>query len=251
MSDIAYKGRAQGGALVVHDGSSATIRDAKLGAANIRVGGQSPVTIEDSEFELIVANTRRLGRSGGPATIRGNRTRGILFNGSVLVEGNELVGSDEYPESPVGSGIDVEAGKGWTIRDLKHEKRDAFVSASMMLLLSGVILAGAAGTLHVMGLKLNSDIVALTACQTGLGKHVSGEGIMGMGRAFQYAGARAVLMTLWSVSEDSSVQLVETFFEQLKRGKNKLEAMRLAERRSETRGLITRSSGRRSSLWER
>ena len=37
-----------------------------------------------------------------------------------------------------------------------------------------------------MGLKLNADIVALTACQTGLGRNISGEGTMGMGRAFQY-----------------------------------------------------------------
>ncbi|MEW6530547.1 MAG: tetratricopeptide repeat protein [Thermodesulfobacteriota bacterium] len=81
---------------------------------------------------------------------------------------------------------------------------------------------------EVMGLKINSDVVALTACQTGLGKHVSGEGTMGMGRAFQYAGARAVLMSLWSVSEEASVQLVETFFTHLKEGKSKLDAMKLA-----------------------
>ncbi|MBM4329272.1 MAG: CHAT domain-containing protein, partial [Deltaproteobacteria bacterium] len=81
---------------------------------------------------------------------------------------------------------------------------------------------------EVMGLRINSDVVALTACQTGLGKHVSGEGTMGMGRAFQYAGARAVLMSLWSVSEEASVRLVETFFKHLKEGKSKLEAMKLA-----------------------
>jgi hypothetical protein len=43
--------------------------------------------------------------------------------------------------------------------------------------------------------------------QSGLGKELSGEGVMSMGRAFQYAGARSVLMILWSVSEDSSVVL--------------------------------------------
>lgn len=50
------------------------------------------------------------------------------------------------------------AEKGWTIKNLKDEKRDAFVSASMMLLLSGVIMAVAAGTLHVMGLKLDNTV---------------------------------------------------------------------------------------------
>lgn len=52
----------------------------------------------------------------------------------------------------------VVAEKGWTIKNLKDEKRDAFVSASMMLILSGVIMAVAAGTLHVMGLKLENTV---------------------------------------------------------------------------------------------
>ncbi|RKD86377.1 Mn2+/Fe2+ NRAMP family transporter [Mangrovibacterium diazotrophicum] len=52
----------------------------------------------------------------------------------------------------------VVAEKGWTIQNLKDEKKDAFVSASVMLLLSGVIMAVAAGTLHVMGLKLENTV---------------------------------------------------------------------------------------------
>jgi CHAT domain-containing protein len=81
---------------------------------------------------------------------------------------------------------------------------------------------------EVMGLKMNADMVALTACQTGLGKNISGEGTMGMGRAFQYAGAKSVLMSLWSVEVGSSVDLVEGFFRNIKEGKNKLEALKLA-----------------------
>lgn len=81
---------------------------------------------------------------------------------------------------------------------------------------------------EVMGLKMNSDIVALTACQTGLGRQISGEGTMGMGRAFQYAGARSVLMTLWSVSQRASVSMMQSFFEHLAEGKTKLEALKLA-----------------------
>jgi len=52
----------------------------------------------------------------------------------------------------------VVAEKGWSINNLKDEKKDAFVSAGMMLLLSGVIMAVAAGTLHVMGLKLDDTV---------------------------------------------------------------------------------------------
>jgi manganese transport protein len=52
----------------------------------------------------------------------------------------------------------VVAEKGWTINHLSTEKKDAFVSASMMLFLSAVIMAVAAGTLHVMGLKLENTV---------------------------------------------------------------------------------------------
>jgi len=52
----------------------------------------------------------------------------------------------------------VVAEKGWGIKDLKTEKRDAFVSASMMLFLSAVIMAVSAGTLHVMGFKLENTV---------------------------------------------------------------------------------------------
>ncbi|MBI5570563.1 MAG: CHAT domain-containing protein [Desulfomonile tiedjei] len=81
---------------------------------------------------------------------------------------------------------------------------------------------------EVMGLKINADMVVLTACQTGLGARITGEGTMGMGRAFQYAGAKSVLMSLWSVAEISSVTLMESFFKQMKTGKNKLAALKLA-----------------------
>jgi manganese transport protein len=52
----------------------------------------------------------------------------------------------------------VVAEKGWGIKNLKEEKKDAFVSAAMMLFLSGVIMAVAAGTLHVMGFKLDNTV---------------------------------------------------------------------------------------------
>ena len=51
----------------------------------------------------------------------------------------------------------IVAEKGWTINDLDKEKKDAFISASTMLLLSGIIMAVGAGTLHTMGMKLNNS----------------------------------------------------------------------------------------------
>ncbi len=89
---------------------------------------------------------------------------------------------------------------------------------------------------EVMGLKLDAEVVALTACETGVGKNVSGEGVMGMGRAFQYAGARNVLVSLWSVAETSATELTSAFFKYIKEGKEPKEAIRLARNEIRRKG---------------
>jgi CHAT domain-containing protein len=83
---------------------------------------------------------------------------------------------------------------------------------------------------EVMNLKLNAEVVALTVCNTGVGKNLTGEGVMGMGRAFQYAGAKSVLISLWSVENESTNLLTEKFFTHLNDGKDKLESLRLARK---------------------
>jgi tetratricopeptide (TPR) repeat protein len=80
----------------------------------------------------------------------------------------------------------------------------------------------------ILSLKMNADVVALTACQSGLGKELSGEGVMSMGRAFQYAGAKSVLMSLWEVEEKSATTLAENFFKYRKEGKTKLDSLKAA-----------------------
>jgi CHAT domain-containing protein len=88
----------------------------------------------------------------------------------------------------------------------------------------------------VMSLKLNAQVTALTACRTGLGEFVSGEGVMSMGRAFQYAGSETVLMSLWSVEETASALLTAKFFEHLKEGKNRGDALQAARKDIRDRG---------------
>jgi len=80
----------------------------------------------------------------------------------------------------------------------------------------------------VMKLNLTCDNATLTACSTGLGKRTSGEGVMSMGWAFQYAGAKSVLVSLWKVEEKSTILLAEKFFGNLKAGKDKLTALQEA-----------------------
>ncbi len=81
---------------------------------------------------------------------------------------------------------------------------------------------------EIMSLSLNADIVVAAACRTALGKIVPGLGVVGMGRAFQFAGARSSLMTLWSIAEKPSVMFVESFFTHVKAGRGKVESLMLA-----------------------
>ncbi len=77
--------------------------------------------------------------------------------------------------------------------------------------------------------RLDADLVTLSACDSGLGKEVGGEGLVGLTRAFQYAGARSVLASLWSVPDESTAELMKHFYGYLKAGKSKDEALRAAQ----------------------
>jgi len=68
----------------------------------------------------------------------------------------------------------------------------------------------------VFGLKMNADLVTLSACNTGRGDAIKGEGVRGLTRAFMYAGTPAVAVTLWSVESLASQQLGIHLFTQLK-----------------------------------
>src|SRR6185436_4949624 len=77
--------------------------------------------------------------------------------------------------------------------------------------------------------RLDADLVTLSACDTGLGKEMGGEGLVGLVRAFQFAGARSVVASLWSVADVSTAMLMERFYTYLRQGKTKDEALRAAQ----------------------
>jgi CHAT domain-containing protein len=68
---------------------------------------------------------------------------------------------------------------------------------------------------EVFNLRLGSPLVMLSACETGLGKEKRGEGVMGLTRAFMYAGAPTVGVSLWSVADKSTAELMTDFYKRL------------------------------------
>jgi CHAT domain-containing protein/Tfp pilus assembly protein PilF len=82
---------------------------------------------------------------------------------------------------------------------------------------------------EVFNLKLNADLITLSACQTGLGQLIRGEGIEGLSRAFFYAGASSVLLSLWAINDQASYQLLERFYFHLRSSDSIMNALRQAK----------------------
>jgi CHAT domain-containing protein len=83
---------------------------------------------------------------------------------------------------------------------------------------------------EIYNLKLNADLVVLSACQTALGKEVNGEGLVGLTRGFMYAGAARVLVSLWNVSDEAPAELMKRFYHgMLKDGLRPAAALRAAQ----------------------
>jgi CHAT domain-containing protein len=82
----------------------------------------------------------------------------------------------------------------------------------------------------VSGMDLtNTEMVVLSACDTGLGNILTGEGVFGLRRAFMLAGAQTLVMSLWKVPDRHTRELMITFYSRLSKGLGRAEALREAQ----------------------
>ncbi len=82
----------------------------------------------------------------------------------------------------------------------------------------------------IFNLNLPAELVVLSACETGLGKDIQGEGLVGLTRGFMYAGAKRVAVSLWNVNDGATAELMKRYYQQmLAKGLNPVAALRAAQ----------------------
>lgn len=102
-------------------------------------------------------------------------------------------------------------------------------------MLSRLILARSEnedGYLHayeIYNLPLRAELAVLTACETGVGKESSSEGVLSIAHGFAYAGCPSLVISLWEIDEKTSAQIIEIFYENLAEGMAKNQALRQAK----------------------
>jgi CHAT domain-containing protein len=102
--------------------------------------------------------------------------------------------------------------------------------------LSALALAPAKGhdgfltALEITAMTMDTDLAVLSACDTGRGRHLAGEGLLGLARAFMAAGARRVLVSLWPVDDEATRALMARLYDEWRgKGRPLYEALRAAQ----------------------
>lgn len=122
-----------------------------------------------------------------------------------------------------------EAPKATVLHLAMHAEIDKTNPMLSKMYFYGVKDSGELTASEVYNLDLQADLVVLSGCSTGLGKSESGDGVMSMSRAFTYAGVSSTVMSLWQVSDKETSELMVSFYENLKKGQAKNEALRNAK----------------------
>ncbi len=205
-----------------------------------------------------LAGTAREAKAISPILTRYIKSSPTVYTGSRALEGVFKKASSPQvvvlsthgfalPEQDY-STLGGETGKGirgtvFAARKHSRPKSGKVANIENPLLRCGLVLAGANNRkaihgaddgvltgLEIVGTNLRgTDLVVLSACETGVGKVQNGEGVAGLRQAFQLAGAKTVDATLWKIPDNETVDLMTGFWGNLAAGQSKADALRNAQ----------------------
>ncbi|MBM4271677.1 MAG: tetratricopeptide repeat protein [Deltaproteobacteria bacterium] len=221
-----------------------------VGFKGIRVGGQLSRDALEMHFDPLPDTKREADAIGKILTDR-LKIRVKSYQGAMAVE--DILYRAEHPK------ILHLATHGYFLKEQELKDRDlrgvtikikeeigqgGGLNMENPMLRSGIALAGVNSSLRegrdegllsaekIMGLRLKgTDLVVLSACETGVGDVQSGEGVFGLKRAFILSGAKTLVMSLWSVPSQETTELMTDFYDHMAKGKSKAEALREANLR--------------------
>jgi CHAT domain-containing protein len=194
--------------------------------------------VEEARFKL-AANDRqgeayRGGKLGGFPRLPGTAAEVERLRGLMGAEAREVVLGADAMEATVKRLSDAgELAKYRLVHFACHGVLDAGPGLQPALVLAEAGGSGADDGLlmldEVTRLRLNADLVVLSACRTGDGRQYAAEGVSGLARAFLYAGSRGVVCSLWQVGDAPTADLMAEFYAGLKAGTPAAEALRAAQ----------------------
>jgi len=186
------------------------------------------------------ARTRLLTQTDDPAAPGFGSIARLRFTGDeakailVAAEGRQNLAAIGFDANKAAA---VDAGLG-SYRYLHFATHGFLDTARPSLSAIALSLVGRDGTVQegflraheLYNLSLSADLVVLSACETGLGKEIRGEGLIGLTRAFMYAGAARVIVSLWSVSDRATASLMGRLYrEMLRNGRTPSASLRAAQ----------------------
>jgi CHAT domain-containing protein len=187
-----------------------------------KVGAKEKTRSADShEMDVVFQQMTRSGRETGVIGAEGG------FGRLISTRREAAAISALVPERERMLALDFEASRATALKPELGEYRILHFATHGLLNnihpeLSGIVLSlvDAAGQPQdgflrlqdIYNLKLPAELVVLSACQTGLGKEIKGEGLVGLTRGFMYAGAPRIVASLWKVDDRASSELMKRFY---------------------------------------
>lgn len=220
------------------------VADPVFSSADVRAqaAGTTPAQAVEAETRQLTLESALNAVSAKPLAVTDKMN--IVRLASTRTEANEIAQLTRSAQGTADVWLDLEASKTKVLsQDLSRYRVLHFATHGLLNAehpqFSGLVLSlvgetkgdGFLRVKEVFNLRIGAPLVILSACETGLGREKRGEGIIGLTRAFMYAGAPTVGASLWAVADRSTAQLMTDFYQRLlaNRGALPSHALRAAQ----------------------